>query len=664
MIGGITMLYRLSIRAKLLTVIVLVALVSAALIVKTAVGEVRHHSKLEQVNRLVAMSVVISNLVHETQKERGASAGYLGSRGTQFVQKLPAQRSLTDSRYEEFRTFAAGFDFSSYSGELKSRMSAILKQLDRLEAMRSGITAQNVALKDALGYYTSLNAKLLDIVPLAGKLSTNDSLAKRLVAYADFLYSKERSGIERAVLSNTFAHKGFAPGMQQKLITLIAEQDAYMHAFLSVADTRAKSFYEEAMNAPVIGEVLKLRARALADDFDVDATYWFDTITKKIDILKKIDDHLAADATVQIDRLAREAMQSMALAIGLNAAISLLIIILMYLSSRSITAGVRNANVQVQKIAASHDLSRNIECYSSGELSEIALAVNSLIEAFRHALQETKRSSDATTASSEALRARAGDLSANIGNEEQLVETINALVGRVDSEIRVSEAQVHRTTVDLEETKQVLEAFVDRLGRTVSLIHGSSERQGEIADRMGELTEQAVEIKNVLGVISDIADQTNLLALNAAIEAARAGEHGRGFAVVADEVRKLAERTQRSLAEIDVSANLITQSINDLSHEITDIAKESLDVSENTNQLVDNATHTREKLDNTLESAREAVAQMKLMTQNTRELATHMESVVGRSHANMEVGESVNDVAVELANQSELLNRYLSKYTI
>ena len=90
------------------------------------------------------------------------------------------------------------------------------------------------------------------------------------------------------------------------------------------------------------------------------------------------------------------------------------------------------------------------------------------------------------------------------------------------------------------------------------------EKNLEVREQLKSLSDTTIQIKEILGIISDIAEQTNLLALNAAIEAARAGEHGRGFAVVADEVRNLAEKTQKSLGEINITINTIVQSVEDV----------------------------------------------------------------------------------------------------
>ncbi|MCV3448479.1 methyl-accepting chemotaxis protein, partial [Campylobacter lari] len=168
---------------------------------------------------------------------------------------------------------------------------------------------------------------------------------------------------------------------------------------------------------------------------------------------------------------------------------------------------------------------------------------------------------------------KALDFSTHVQNAKGNVEVTTNVLGEEIKKMLVSSStfakELTLQSVKLEESMQKLvdgtHSQSQSLEKSIHAVDQINISMQNVGDKTKEVATQADNIKEIVNVIKDIADQTNLLALNAAIEAARAGEHGRGFAVVADEVRHLAEKTEKSLGEIEANVNILVQSVNDVS---------------------------------------------------------------------------------------------------
>ncbi|WP_187912702.1 methyl-accepting chemotaxis protein TlpB [Helicobacter pylori] len=253
----------------------------------------------------------------------------------------------------------------------------------------------------------------------------------------------------------------------------------------------------------------------------------------------------------------------------LTATIALVVLTLIYAKLRI----VKRIDELVLKINAfSHgdkDLRAKIEVGDrNDEISQVGRGINLFVENARLIMEEIKGISTSNKTSMDKLVQIAQETQKSMKDSSTTLNSVKNKATDVASMMNISIEQSQGLRKRLIETQGLVKESKDAIGDLFSQITESAHTEEELSSKVEQLSRNADDVKSILDIINDIADQTNLLALNAAIEAARAGEHGRGFAVVADEVRNLAGRTQKSLAEINSTIMVIVQEINDVSSQM------------------------------------------------------------------------------------------------
>ncbi|GAA8935004.1 methyl-accepting chemotaxis protein TlpB [Helicobacter pylori] len=253
----------------------------------------------------------------------------------------------------------------------------------------------------------------------------------------------------------------------------------------------------------------------------------------------------------------------------LTATITLVVLTLVYAKLRI----VKRIDELVLKINAfSHgdkDLRAKIDVGDrNDEISQVGRGINLFVENARLIMEEIKGISTLNKTSMNKLVQITQETQKSMKNSSTTLNSVKNKATDIASMMNASIEQSQGLRKRLIETQGLVKESKDAIGDLFSQITESAHTEEELSSQVEQLSRNADDVKSILDIINDIADQTNLLALNAAIEAARAGEHGRGFAVVADEVRNLAGRTQKSLAEINSTIMVIVQEINAVSSQM------------------------------------------------------------------------------------------------
>lgn len=508
-------------------------------------------SELTEVLVLSELAVTNSNLVHEIQKERGMSAGFIGSQGQSFSQKLPQQHDATDALLNSYQQFLKSHELPSAFATQIARVESLLSQIPDIRTRVEGLS---ISVAEEVKFYTQVNALLLSIVDLTANNAANQEIAIRAAAFSAYLQMKERAGIERAVLSSTFGNMGFKEDVYRRFVTLVAEQASYQERFLALADEQSKTNYQALLNTNAVKDVNQYRNIAFkqitSEIAAQKAESWFQTSTQRIELLREFEHALSTELINVTKQRLSAATKSfyitlLGLLFGAGIVLTLSISVLRY-----IHGSVANLHNSVTRARANFDLSIRIDQQSKDEFGELALAFNDMMSDFERVIEHVRINSTSLLTAVSQMEQYSTQLRQDVelghGEAEQVASAMTEMSATV-AEIAINAERASEASTQANIEAKEGNAEVGRTSDAIGVLAGDIR---DSAQALQQLEQDIQSIVTVSDVISGIADQTNLLALNAAIEAARAGESGRGFAVVADEVRGLAQRAQTATGDI------------------------------------------------------------------------------------------------------------------
>ncbi len=235
--------------------------------------------------------------------------------------------------------------------------------------------------------------------------------------------------------------------------------------------------------------------------------------------------------------------------------------LIMFVAIYKVTQNIINSLHRVKEQMDTIDLQKQLTCKSNDETSQMIDAINTFTLRVRALVLELYTSFSSTKEQGVILSETAKYVTRSVNEQNAMIAKAKANIEQASIISNTAKEQSLKASEVMNTNIGQLKSLEENIKETACTVDENASKANDLVEQLQHLSKQAQDSKSVLENIKDIADQTNLLALNAAIEAARAGEHGRGFAVVADEVRKLAEKTQNSLGEVNLTLSSITDSI-------------------------------------------------------------------------------------------------------